>query len=150
MSKDLYKEFFTQLLKKAKEKTDLHVDVKPQRNFCAATKNGLTYSYIVKTRPNGGYGRVELYISQGDQVTNKKTYSGFLENKKKIEEIFKDRLNWKDLSKKDSSRVAHKSCIIDYIIPKLTFDKKKGNWPKLQKEMIDAMSRLEKAFRPFI
>jgi len=147
-SESLYKKFFTQLLKKAKGKTVLCAHFRSQRNFCAATRNGLMYSYVVKTRPNGGDGRIELYISQGNQATNKKRYDGFSENKKKIEKIFGDELNWRDLAKKDSPQVTHKSYIIDYIIPKLTFKEK--NWPELQKKMIDAMSRLEKALRPLI
>lgn len=129
---DLYRKFFIQLLKKAKEKTDLRANVRRQRNFCTATRNGLKYSYIVKTRPNGGCGRVELYIFQGNRESNEERYNRFLKNREDIEEIFGVRLRWRGLIRN------RRSYIIDYIIPGLTFEEKR-RWPELQGKMVDAM-----------
>jgi len=90
----------------------------------------------------GSTTRVELYIDNGDGNWNKSAFDSLLKNKPKIEEAFGDSFVWERLDDKRASVI--RFSMDQYGIQ----DKEK--WPELQDQMIEAMIKFEKAFRPFI
>ena len=70
---------------------------------------------------------------------NKIRFDKLYKHKNQIEKKFKGRLNWERLDNARASRISIK------FKGKGLSDKE--NWEKLQEKMIDAMVRLEKAFK---
>lgn len=141
----LRKEFWTQLLEKAKEKTDLHSNISPGKySWVAATagKRGVIYSYVITNK----YAGVEIYLDKGkkfeDPNINKIRFDQLYEHKEEIERDFGGRLNWERLDDKRACRIS------------LKFDRvglrDENKWDKLQNKMIDAMMRLDEAFGKYI
>lgn len=133
--------FWEQLLEKARKKTNLHARVKPgQENSISAGagKVGLGFNYVVRMKD----AQVELYIDNGEAAWNKKVFRTFLEGKSEIEQIFGEALDWQLLPDKRASRIR-------YIIPDYGL-RDEDQWEVLQEKMVDAMMRLEKAFRGYI
>jgi len=138
----LRKEFWTQLLKQSKPRLKLFEKKSPGFSSymdTGAGKSGIVYTYIVTT--NGG-SRLQIYIDNGDKTWNKKTFDSLIKNKEEIEKVFGDELVWDRL---DENRAS----IIRYHVSDLGLQDK-DNWPELQEHLIDAMIRLEKAFKNHI
>lgn len=139
----LRKEFWTQLLGKAKGRTNLHSNLSPPIYHWIGTgagKAGISYNYII----TNDYVACELYLDRGKESPNlnKERFDQLFGHKNEIEEIFDGKLSWERLDKKRASRV-----IIRFKGYGLR-DKEK--WPEAQDKMIDTMIKLEKAFKPYI
>lgn len=137
----LRREFWIQLLQKAKEKTIIHANISPSKeNWVSASagKTGLYFNYVVCM----GDARVEFYIDRGDTEWNKRVYNTFFRHKDEIENRFGDRLEWRLLPDKRASQIRY--MITDYGL------KNADRWDELQDLLIDAMIRLESACRPII
>jgi len=133
--------FWGELLEKAKAKTKLHAKVSPGiENWISAGagKSGLGFNYVVRMDD----AQVELYIDNGEAEWNKMVFNTFLQHKTEIEQIFGEPLDWQLLPDKRASRIRY--LISGYGL------KDQEHWEKLQDQLIDAMVRLDKAFRPFI
>lgn len=135
--------FWQSLKEKLKEKNiSLHANISPSKHQWISTgagKSGLSYAYVILKDA----GRVDLYIDTQDQELNKRYFDTLYAYKESIEQTFGAPLYWQRLDKKRASRVA-------YLIAGMGGLKDKATWPKVQEAMIDAMSRLHKAFTPFI
>ena len=83
--------------------------------------------------------RWSLYIDRGEADWNKKVFNTFLQNKAEIEASFGEPLDWQLLPDKRASRIR-------YVISGYGL-KDKDQWDELQGQLVDAMIRLEKAFR---
>lgn len=141
----LRKEFWTNLLEKAKKRTKLHFNVSPNIYSWVAAgagKSGISYNYVITNK----YGSCEVYLDRGSDFEepniNKIRFSEIYKHKNKIEKEFGGKLNWEKLEGRRASRISIK------------FEgkglKDKDKWDKLQDKMIDAMIRLEKALKRFI
>lgn len=141
----LRKEFWAQLLEKAREKTDLHSNVSPNIYSWIATgagKAGIVYSYVVTYK----YVACEIYLDRGKEFEepniNKIRFDQLYRDKDEIEKEFGARLNWDRLDNRRACRISIKFKGIGL--------KDKDKWDDLQNKMVDAMVRLEKAFRKHI
>jgi len=135
------KEFWSQLLARSKGKTQLFSKKGPGiENYLniGGGKTGIYYSYNVTYEG----ARVELYIDNGDGNWNKAVFDTLLRNKTKIEESFGDVLLWERLEDNRASVIRFRLSNVGLL--------DKDKWPELQDQLIDAMIKLEKAFRPYI
>ena len=136
----LVHEFLRQLLQNAKTKTQLHANARftmhPHVSVSAGLK-GMTYSYNVFWEKS----RVCLYIDN-EKEWNKEQFRLLYLHKDEIEDRFGGPLDWQLLPNKKASGIKYE--IIDYGV------KDRDRWSELQDQLIDAMIRLEKAFRPII
>ena len=139
----LRKEFWTQLLDRAKTKTTLHSNITPPIYHWIGTgagKSGIGYNYGITNE----YGSAEVYFDRGKDypTLNKERFDEFYKHKDEIEKVFGNKLEWERLDKKRASRIAFR--INSFGL------RDKNSWSELQEKMIDAMIRLEKATKPFI
>jgi len=137
----LRREFWTQLLERAKQRTSLHSRISPGTdNWIAAGagKGGLSYNYAIRMSD----AQVELYIDMGDAEENKRIFDAFHAQKEKIEETFGSPLEWQRLESRRASRIR-------YLISGGGL-RDRDHWPEIQEAMIDAMVRLENALKPYI
>jgi hypothetical protein len=98
----------------------------------------LGYSYVV--RQHGA--NVELYIDRGNEEVNRRIFETLMARRLEIESAFGGELNWQPLDGRRACRIASYLQAGGY--------KDEAGWPELQNEMIEAMIRLEAAFRPFV
>jgi hypothetical protein len=141
----LRKEFWTQLLEKAKEKSSLHSNISPNIYSwvgAGAGKQGISYNYGITKR----YGGCEIYFDKGKDYVkpniNKIRFDKLYKHKSQIEKKFGGKLNWERLDSARASRIS-----IRFKGPGLN---NKDEWEGLQNKMIDAMVRLEYAFKDYI
>jgi hypothetical protein len=139
------KEFWTQLLEKAKNKTRLHSSISPSMYSWIGTgagKSGIGYNYVITSK----YGRVEIYLDRGKDFeepnVNKQRFDRLFENKEEIEKAFGDKLVWERLDHRRASRISYTYVGVGY--------RDTNQWDSLQEKMIDAMIRLERAFKKYI
>ena len=134
--------FWAQLLDRAQEKTLLHADVPPKRgNWLTVTAGatGLTYGYVVLKDD----ARVELYIDHIAGATeNKAIFDALVAEREAIEAVFGGHLDWQ---RRDNATI---SKIQKYIGVGGYADESK--WETVHEILIEAMVRLDKAFRPYI
>lgn len=143
--KMLYQRFWTGLLAKARERTNLHAGISPSTECyisASARSNGLSLRYVL-----GRYNRLELYMDTGDRDRNKAIYDQIAASRTAIEEQFGAALGWRRLGE-EAERPA-KASIIEYELPNGSVQDE-ADWPGLQDQMIDAMVRFEAALRPAI
>ena len=132
-----YLRFWTELLPKAAQESDLHRDISPAAaNWVAASKDGLTFCYVIAR----SRARIELYLGSPNAAENLALFEHLLARKAEIETAFRDDLVWQDLSGK-------KACRIAYWVPGSNFEDE-ASWGEIQDRMIEAMGRLEAALRP--
>ena len=138
------REFWTQLLELAKQKTKLHGSISPgSQSFVGSTADlpsGLYLNYVVRRHE----GQVELYIDV-DQDTgegNTQLLKTLLTRKDEIENDFGEPLAWETLEGK-------RACRVKKVVSGGGWQDEEA-WPKVQAEMIDAMIRLDKALRPYL
>jgi hypothetical protein len=141
----LIKGFWEKLLEKAKEKTDLHINISPgiySYIQTSARKNGVYYQYVITNK----YGDAQIYLDKGKDFAepniNKIRFDELYNHKKEIEKIFGGELSWERLDNARASRIA--------VYFKDSGLANKEKWDELQDKMIDAMVRLEKATKTLI
>lgn len=133
--------FLRRLHERAKTRTPLHANVKVGNHNSfgvSAGKRGLSYGYIVVM----DRGIVNLYINNGNLEWNKDEFTRLYEHKTEIEEVFGEKLEWHLMPEQKSSYI--RFTISGYNLRNI------DTWVEFQDKLIDAMIRLEKAFRPFI
>ena len=134
-------EFWGQLLKKARQQTQLHAAVSPGKEnwiSAGAGKSGLGFNYAIRMSD----AQVELYIDRGDGEDNKRIFDQLLAQREVVERDFGGPLDWQRLDDRRASRIR-------YVLPGggLT---SRDRWPMIQDAMIEAMVRLERAVKPAI
>ena len=87
------------------------------------------------------YGVVELYIDRGEALENKRIFDQLHNHKDEIEKAFGDSLLWERLDAKRACRIKRRIETAGYRSPE-------SEWPKLQSEMVESMSKLETALKP--
>lgn len=134
-------EFWKQLLEQAKEKTPLHARISPSKDNWAsagAGKSGLAFTYVIRMSD----AQVEFYIDCGNAEENERTFDRFFNQKEDIEKAFGLPLEWQRLEGRRGCRI--RSLIVSGGL------QDRDRWPVIQREMIDAMVRLERVLRPHI
>lgn len=141
----LRKEFWAQLLDKINQKTNLFSRISPSIYSWIGTgagKSGISYNFVI----HKDYGGCEIYLDRGKNYINpninKQRFDELVSKKEEIEEKYGNQLEWERLENKRASRIA------------IRFREKglrnRESWDELQNKMIEAMIRLEKAFRNYI
>ena len=136
--------FWTQLLERAQKKTSLHVNTLPNNSNCIKTSTGngeFYFRYLVQRHTSD----IELYIDRGKDADseNEKIFDTLEKAKRKIEETFGEPLEWQRLEGQRSCRIGKQFSLGGY-------RDDEDKWQEIQDTTIDAMIRLEAAFRPHI
>lgn len=135
------KEFWTGLLARSKNKTDLFINKSPGvENYLniGGGRAGLYFNYII----NFKHARIEFYIDFKDKKINKRYFDKFIQFKDKLEKEVGETLVWDRL---DENRAS--------IIRQMIDDdglKEKNRWPELQDKMIQAMIKFHQTFKPYV
>ena len=136
------RKFLERLLTLSAGRTTLEAALSPSaRDFIgiSAGVSGLSFRYVVGRDKT----RVELYIARRDKTANKRIFDELESHKHEIEAAFDGKLSWERLDGSKSSRIAYRLLIGGS-------EGDEARWEMIQHAMIDAMTRLEKALRPFI
>lgn len=137
------RDFWQGLLAHAKTKTKLFVSISPSKYHWIGTgagRSGLSFIFVVVEHE----GSSELYIDRGKEADteNKAIFDSLLAKKPEIEAAFGGALDWQRLD-------AKRACRIRYTVPGGGY-RDLDQYPVTQAAMVDAMIRLERAFKPFI
>jgi hypothetical protein len=140
---DLRYRFWTGFLALAKDQTALHAQRSPTtHNWIGGRsgKRGLAYNYAVREEDS----QVELYIDlgSGQDEKNLTIFQTLLAQREAIESVFGGELEWDELADKRACRI-RKVVEGGYRSPV-------DDWPAIFGRLVDAMIRLEKAFKPYI
>jgi len=136
------REFWVQLLKKSKTKTNLfsgNTGSKDTWLNATAYRSEFSYNYILNQHET----RVEFIIDSPNKDENKKMFKNLESKKGQIENVFGEELVW---SLQEETRV---SKVYSYVSRKYGW-KDEEHWASIQEDMIDAMIRLDAAFKPSI
>ena len=82
-----------------------------------------------------------MYIDRGDEVQNKNIFDHLHAHKEAIEHAFGGPLSWERLDAKRASGIKKVIELGGYRSPE-------SHWPEIQAEMVNMMSRLERALAP--
>lgn len=137
-----HRKFLERLLTLHEGRTALEGKLPPSaRDFIeiSAGVSGLHFRYVVGLKRT----RVELYIARSEAATNKRIFDELESHRRKIEAAFEGKLVWDRLPGSKSSRIA-------YPLLNGGSEGDEARWETVQHAMIDAMTRFEKALRPFI
>ena len=137
-----HRKFLERLLTLSEGRTTLDARLLPSaRDFIeiSAGISGLHFRYVVGLDKT----RVELYIARPDATANKRIFDQLKSHKHKIEAAFDGQLSWERLEGSKSSRIACR-------LLNGGSEGDEARWEMVQHVMIDAMTRLEQALRPFI
>ena len=137
MDKNPNGRFFEVLLAEAARHTNLHKDLRPDRNrLTRRVSQHFVYAYIIRSQR----AIVEFEIDGRDWAWNKTAFDALHIRRDAIQADFGHPLKWLRQDRKRVSRVC--------------FDihgmgiKSEDSWPQLHAMMIDAMVRMERATRP--
>ncbi len=132
--------FWEELLALQEGKISVHSKVKPTErgSLSLGSNKGLSYYYVII----GNKSRIDFYISRPNESDNKRIFNELFSHKDEIEDSFGAPLIWQPLDDKRDCRIRYVMEIVDF--------ENSEYWLEIQTEMIDAMSRLEKALSPFI
>ena len=128
--------FWTALLLRAKERSDLHARISPNRYHWAGTRrHGQWWNYVALQ----GETRAELYIDGPHASDNKALYDALAAQRAGVESEFGGELSWRRMDDRRASRIS-------YSVPGGWADE--ATWPSAIEKAVDAMQRLYKALGP--
>lgn len=139
----LRRQFWTQLLEKARARTALHANISPSTETWVSTSAGvagLSLTYGITQHA----GRIELYIDRG-KGTEEETLRIFDQlhaHREDIESKFDGPIEWLRLENVRACGIRSEVTDRGY--------RDEEHWPEVQDAMIDAMIRFEAALRPHI
>jgi hypothetical protein len=140
---DLRYKFWDRLLGLARTRTNLHANRKPGVYGWIGGgigKAGLSLNYAVREDDS----QVALTIDFGDgqDDRNLETFRWFEAHRQEITHTFGEGLEWEE-------RPGRRSCSIRYVISG-GWRSPQEEWPKIHQNMVEAMVRLNEAFRPYV
>jgi len=134
-------QFWTQLLDRAREKTKWYTSISASsKNDIGRTTGRKGSGFWNSIRQHDA--SVELYIDRDTGKENEEIFDRLAKSKEAIEEAFDEPLEWQRMEGKRVCRIKKQFSLGGY--------RDEEKWPEIQDVMIDAMIRLEKAFRPHI
>lgn len=129
-------EFWTALLERAKQVSDLHERISPDRyGWCGARRHGQGWNYSVIQDET----RVELYIDGPEAAENKALYDSLHAEREAIEREFGEKLVWQRLDDK-------RACRISFTVPGGWVDR--STWAAAIERAVGAMPRFYKTLAP--
>lgn len=137
----LYPSFWKMLQTRSKGRTELFGDLTELDSYFLsinAGRKGFKLGYVISM----DWGSVNLYVDSGFKTKNKAYFDALYVHQESIDAEFGAPLDWMRLDNKRSSQITQK-------FTNGGLDKRES-WPVLQDQMIDAMIRLDKIFRPVI
>ena len=131
------------MLERSKGRTKLFSNISPSQYGWISTGTGVrgvTLTYFARQHD----AQVEVYIDRGADLEeeNKAIFDKLFRSRKSIEEAFGHALEWQRLDGRQACRVRKVFANGGY--------RDDERWPEVQDALIDAMVRLEKAFKPHI
>ena len=132
--------FFTQLIERAQQKTPCFQNVSPSTTAnnmiqAGAGQTGVRFAYLIQKHTSD----VELRINNNEELFNT-----LLEKQGEIEQAFGQPLEWQQ------RKTARNLCRISKKLETGGYRDDENRWAAIQDTMIDAMIKLEKAFRSYI
>ena len=139
--KELYRRFWTGLIRMCRERNTRHGGLKTtDRIYIQSTDRGFAFIYVIRRES----GAIEIYIDpHRNRDENKRIFDQLHSEKTTIEESFGAALNWERLDSGQASRIS-------YRIKKGGISSPEEKWPELQDSMVSSMVKMEAAFRPFL
>lgn len=137
---DIRLKFWEGLIAIARSRNTRHANIKPGAYHWLGASSGirgLNLNYVIVQE----YGIAELYIDRGDVTENKRIFDQLHARKEEIEAHFGGMLSWERLDSKRACRIKHTIETGGYRNPE-------SEWPGIQMEMVDTMTRLESALKP--
>lgn len=137
---DVRLKFWEALAAIARKRQTRHANIKPgPYNWMGAGSGvrGLGFNYAVVQE----CGVAELYIDRGDAAENKQIFDKLHARKDEIEKAFNGTLSWERLE-------AKRACRIKHVIERGGYRSPESEWPTIQSEMVDTMTKLEAALKP--
>ncbi len=137
---DVFLRFWEGLLAIARNKKTRHANIKPGAHHWLTGSSGirgLAFNYVVLQE----YGAAELYIDRGEADENKRIFDLLLARKEEIEKAFGGTLSWERLD-------AKRACRIKRVIERGGYRSPESEWPAMQLEMVETMTRLATALKP--
>jgi hypothetical protein len=136
-------QFWTQLLKKSKDKTKLHANIKAGGDnwiSSGAGKSGMVWSYALSMER----AKVELVVDRGPKKKSETDHIFNLirMNKEDIEKQFGDQLIWDQVDNRQACYIRYYTSVGGL--------KDRDKWDQIQNTLIDNMIRLEKSLIPYI
>lgn len=140
---DLRFRFWSELLKYARTKTDLHAGRNPGiYNWIGGSigRHGFYLNYGVRERES----QVELYIDHGPDSDdlNLKFFNDLKQHREQIEAEFGEELEWQDLPESRACRIRK--------VTQGGYRSPESEWPHIDETLVQNMIRLDKALRPFV
>lgn len=140
---DLRFRFWTELLKFARTKTDLHAGRNPGvYNWIGGSigRHGFQLNYAVRERES----QVEIYIDQGPNgdEQNIAIFNELKSHKENIEKAVGGELDWQELPSSRACRVRK--------VVQGGYRSSEAEWPKLHELLVKDMMALDSAFRPYV
>jgi len=137
---NIRRKFWAQLILEMNNRSDLYQNISPGTSSWLSAGSG-TRGVGFNFGATKAYGRAEIYIDRGNFEENKWFFDQLFERKGVIENAFGGPLVWERLDQKRSCRIkAEESGNI--------YDPEQ--WPEMIAFMVDAMSRMESAFRAIL
>lgn len=136
---DVRQRFWEGLIAIARSNHTRHANIKPGVYHwlgASAGIRGLGLNYVIVQE----YGIAELYIDRGDATENKSIFDRLAARKDEIEKAFGGSLIWERLDTKRACRIKHVAERGGYRSPE-------SEWPTIQLEMVDTMTKLETALK---
>ena len=137
---DVRLKFWEGLVAVARSRRTRHANIKPgSYHWLGASSGirGLGFNYVIVQE----YGIAELYIDRGEAEENKRIFDQLHARKEEIEKKFGGTLSWERLD-------AKRACRIKHMIERGGYRSPEQQWPEIQAEMVDTMTRLETALKP--
>ena len=136
---DVRLRFWEGLVAIARNSKTRHANIKPgSYHWLGASSGirGLAFTYTILQE----YGLVELYIDRGEATENKHIFDQLFAQKDEIEKAFGRPLLWERLE-------AKQACRIKYATERGGYRTPESQWPEIQSEMVETMSKLEAALK---
>ena len=140
---DLRFRFWTELLKYARTRTDLHAGRSPGfYNWIGGSigRQGFQLNYAVRERDS----QVELYIDLGPNKDeqNLMMFSELKEHRSEIEAATGGELDWQELPNSRACRIRR--------VIQGGYRSPESDWPMLHENLVEEMMALDSAFRPLV
>lgn len=135
--------FWTQMLKKMTDKTDLFSGRAPPTSGwfgAGAGKEGVSYQMGIQKHA----ARINVWLYIDSKEVNKTRFDELLKHREKIESEFGGKLDWRRMDEHRSSSIEAQ------VSTQIGWDDEGEELEKLQEDMIETLLRLEKTFKPYI
>lgn len=133
--------FWEQLKRLAGEQTSLHATVEPPESPDYIEKIAPSMYFMYQIHTKGRAAQIEMH--HRDKARNKALYDHLARHQAAINAVFGDPLEWHRRPEQGTSYIGRYWYEVDAI-------NRVENWPRYQREMVEAMIKLEAAMRPYL